>query len=280
PGGFKVVPNGGTGNVEYTYNGDGMPAVQDGIVIEDEEGNQFVWIPVGEIKNKDGSTTTVTLGRYTFDTTNGTPTLQQNADNYTQVVTISNYYQELTSNSGNTAAKNLGDFVAKTKTNGGYYLGRYEASQGSDGKVDSQVNKVAWVDITQPNAATQAREMYSSNYVESDLINSYSWDTAIVFIQKYSGNSNYANKTSVNSSKLNTGKAGDKVCNIHDMASNCIEWSTEHSTRTSSSSSSPCVTRGGYYSGGGSTTSGRYYDTTTYSNAGYSFRPLLFLKLS
>ncbi|MCI9246442.1 MAG: hypothetical protein HFJ30_04885, partial [Clostridia bacterium] len=30
PGGFKVVPNGGTGNVEYTYNGDGTPAVQDG----------------------------------------------------------------------------------------------------------------------------------------------------------------------------------------------------------------------------------------------------------
>ena len=94
PGGFKVVPNGGTGNVEYTYNGDGTPAVQDGIVIEDNEGNQFVWIPVGEIKNKDGSTTTITLGRYTFDETNGTPTLHQAAytaekeDNYTQIVNI------------------------------------------------------------------------------------------------------------------------------------------------------------------------------------------------
>ena len=108
PGGFKVVPNSPEGTdaskkVDYTYNGDGTPAVQDGIVIEDEEGNQFVWIPVGAIKNKDGTTTTITLGRYTFDTTNGTPTLQQNADNYTQTVTIASYYQELTSNSGNTA---------------------------------------------------------------------------------------------------------------------------------------------------------------------------------
>ena len=57
-------------------------------------------------------------------------------------------------------------------------------------------------------------------HLSTKLINSYSWDTAIVFIQNYSDNSNYANKTSVNSSKLNTGKAGDKVCNIYDMASN------------------------------------------------------------
>ena len=288
PGGFKVVPNGGTDNskVDYTYNGDGTPAVQDGIVIEDEEGNQFVWIPVGDIKNKDGSTTTITLGRYTFNATNGTPTLHQAAytaekeDNYTQTVTIESYYQELTSNSGNTAAKNLGDFVNKTKANGGYYLGRYEASKGTDNKVKSQYDKEAWASITQPNAATEARNMYNSNYVESDLINSYSWDTAIVFIQKYSGNSNYANKNSVNTSRLNTGKAGDKVCNIHDMASNCWEWSTEHSTNTDSSYSSPCVGRGGNYYYSDSTTSSRYYYTTTSCNAYDSFRPLLFLKLS
>ena len=86
PGGFKVVPNSPDGTdaskkVDYTYNGDGTPAVQDGIVIEDNEGNQFVWIPVGNIKNKDGTTTTITLGRYTFES-NGVPTLQQDADNY------------------------------------------------------------------------------------------------------------------------------------------------------------------------------------------------------
>ncbi len=244
PGGFKVVPH-GTGDVTYNYDTNHNPCVQDGIVIEDEEGNQFVWIPVGSIKNKDGTTTTIILGRYTFDTTNGTPTLKQNATNYSSTVTIDNYYQEKTGNDGNTAAKSLSTFVSKTNSNGGYYLGRYEASQGSDGKVDCQANKSPWVDITQPNAATKARGMYSS-YVESDLINSYSWDTAIVFIQKYSGNSNYANKVSVNSSKVNTGKAGDKVCNIHDMASNCYEWSTEHSTDTSSIRSGPCVDRGVY----------------------------------
>jgi len=277
PGGFKVVPDTEENDVDYPYSGDKKPCVQDGIVIEDAEGNQFVWIPVGEIKNKDGSITTITLGRYTFNTSNGTPTLQQNANNYTQVVIIEGYYQELTSNSGNTAAKNLGDFITKTKANGGYYLGRYEASKGSDDKVKSQADKAAWTAITQPNAAIQARGMYSSTYVESDLINSYSWDTAIIFIQKYSGNSNYANKNSVNNSsvgKLNTGKAGDKVCNIHDMASNCAEWSTEHSTLTNY----PCVCRGSSYHGSSGITFSHGSDATTDHFTFYSFRPLCYIK--
>ena len=277
PGGFKVVPDTEENDVDYPYSGDKKPCVQDGIVIEDAEGNQFVWIPVGDIKNKDGSTTTITLGRYRFNTTNGTPTLQQNADNYTQVVTIASYYQELTSNSGNTAAKNLGDFVTKTKANGGYYLGRYEASKGSDNKVKSQADKAAWVSITQPNAAIQAREMYSSSYVESDLINSYSWDTAIVFIQKYSGNSNYANKNSVNNSsvgKLNTGKAGDKVCNIHDMSSNCYEWTTE----TYTYADSPCINRGGGFNLSYGYTADRNGADTSSSGVVVSFRPLLYVR--
>ncbi|MCI9178183.1 MAG: hypothetical protein HFJ28_06540 [Clostridia bacterium] len=94
--------------------------------------------------------------------------------------------------------------------------------------------------------------MYSSNYFESDLVNSYMWDTAIVFIQNYSGNRNYAKKKSVNSSLKSTGKAGDKVCNIHDMASNCWEWSTEHNADTSYF----CIGRGGCYA------EESYYSTT------------------
>ncbi|MCI9413129.1 MAG: hypothetical protein HFJ31_01220 [Clostridia bacterium] len=217
------------------------------------------------------------MGRYTFNTTNGTPTKQQDADNYTEVVTIGSYFQELISNSGNTAAKNLGDFVTKTKANGGYYLGRYETSQGIDGKVKSQYDKVPWTNITQLNAATKAREMYNSDYIESDLINSYSWDTAIVFIQKYSGNSNYANKTSANTGRLNTGRTGDKVCNVHDMSSNFYEWSTERSM----SHFGPCVVRGGSYDND-------YSDrTTSFRNLGHlttgietlvSFRSLLYIK--
>ena len=132
--------------------------------------------------------------------------------------------------------------------------------------------------MTQPNAAIAAREMYNSSYVESDLINSYSWDTAIVFIQKYSGNSNYANQNgkSINSSKQNTGKAGDKICNVHDMAANCYEWSTECCTNDNTGNT--CVSRGGHYLNTSYYTSVRSGTTTSYSGGTNSFRPLLYVK--
>ena len=195
------------------------------------------------------------------------------------MITINSYYQELTSNSSNssnTVAKNLGDFVNKTKANGGYYLGRYEASEGSDKKVKSQVDKAPWVRITQPDAATQAREMYNSSFVDSDLVNSYSWDTAIVFIQKYNGNSNYANKRSVNASKVNTGKAGDEVCNIHDMASNCREWSTEYCTGMSLNYY--CTMRGGLYDNSRYYTAYHYELERTWRSGDLTFRVALYLK--
>ena len=73
--------------------------------------------------------------------------------------------------------------------------------------------------------------MYSENdKIESDLVNSYAWDTAIVFIEKYAeGRSNYANQSGrdFSSSRLDTGKAGDVVCNIYDIAANCYELTTE-----------------------------------------------------
>ena len=52
-----------------------------------------------------------------------------------------------------------------------------------------------WNFITQLNASKVALNTYedSSNGIKSDLMNSYAWDTAIVYIQE-AGNTNYANK--------------------------------------------------------------------------------------
>ena len=82
PKGFEVVEEEGT-------------TVPEGIVVQDKDGNQFVWIPVGRVY-KDASKTNysdIQLGRYTFDG-NGTPTLVQaaytdeNSKNYEQLVAI------------------------------------------------------------------------------------------------------------------------------------------------------------------------------------------------
>ena len=302
PKGFKVLAKGtSTESASYTYSGNNIPAVQDGIVIENgTDGNQFVWVPVGTIKNKDGSTNTITLGRYSnFAKQNGTYVPAQNANNCTQEVTINTYFKELsTFREGNTAtdstaqnatARNLAEFISTSLSNGGYYIARFEAS-GTASKITSKYNQTVLGNITQPNAAKVAREMYgevkenNELVYASDLVNSYAWDTAIIFIQTYSTETDASSYASQNKSTsfANTGKSNDKYCNIFDMSGNADEWTTEYSTYPTSSNFYPCVHRGGYYDTDiGEAycyTSNRYDDYTTDSHSYTSLRSLLYVK--
>ena len=208
--------------VEYTYdkNEDGestnIPVVQDGIVIQNvTDLNEFVWVPVGEIKN-------------------------DAVENTTNKTTIT--------------------------------LGRYSNFTVTDGML--------WSNITQPNAAIAAKAMYpysSTAKYYSDLINSYAWDTAIIFIEAYS-DATYATTIgrSMNSDIAKAGENADKRCNIQDMAGNTGEWSTETST-VPSAPPSPCTSRGGrYYSI--FTTSDRSSSTTSGSDHGVAFRGSLCVK--
>ena len=140
-----------------------------------------------------------------------------------------------------------------------------------------------WNFITQPNAALASRQMYyGDTFVESDLVNSYAWDTAIVYIQAM-GNTNYANANS--SGTLNdTGDttSNDQKCKIYDMAGNLSEWSTEKSTyKVNAYFSMPLALRGDNCGDGSSS----YYCRTRFSSSsgdaanGYKgFRPLLYVK--
>ena len=319
PKGFKILehnPTSNTGAVTYNYTnleetGEHIPAVQDGIVIEDTQtgtaGNQFVWVPVGTIKNKNGSTNTITLGRYEFDSSTGalkstTPAQVASVENCTKIVTISKGgtdYQELStfregnsatnSTAQNATARNLEEFISTTLANGGYYIARFEAS-GTASKITSKYNQTVLGNITQPNAAKVAREMYgevkenNELVYASDLVNSYAWDTAIVFIQTYSVKTDYASHNESNTTKAftATGKNNDKYCNIWDMSGNAYEWTTEYSTSSHNSNFYPCVRRGGYYDTDSGVainyTSYRGDDDTTNSNSNYSLRSLLYVK--
>ena len=205
----------------------------------------------------------------------------------------------------NTTAKNLKDFIEKTESNKGFYIARYEASYGSgynssgtdtatkfgNAKPLSKVSKAnsdssmnynnsgtLWNYITQPQAALVSKNMYKNDkYVESDLINSYAWDTAIVYIQAM-GNENYANQGDGNGTLKNTGLTQDEKCKIFDMAGNLYEWTTEYSTNTDSSSAFPCTTRGGYCYYSSIPTSVRGSSYATISDCIFSFRPLLYVK--
>ena len=270
PKGFEVVEEEGT-------------TVPEGIVIQDKDGNQFVWIPVGRVYRDTSKTnySDIQLGRYSFDTTNGTPTLVQaaytdeNPKNYEQLVNVFNNCQEYYSrenpdgiaSSGsdalNAIAKDLSGFVESVKENYGYYLGRYEASYGSGSSVEDYkpLSKVSvsttfntamvgslWNNVTQIDAAKISRNMYnndSSVEVESDLVNSYAWDTAIVFMQEMENKDYSINYPNTTPSIKNTGTTTDKVCNIYDMASNCYEWSTESSSHKGTDNQAfPTVRRG------------------------------------
>ena len=268
PAGFKVVNP--TDNVE------------DGIVIEDVNhgataGSQFVWIPVGTIHTSSGDKT-ITLGRYDFDSTTGEPGAC--GGSYTEDTVAEHTY-------ANTPAKDITTFTSKVNSSGGYYIGRYEARTATErkDKTDSLTQITVKPDeyvynyVTQLQAADLSRNMYSDSNFGSDLINSYAWDTAVVFIQECSEQKNYANQTSLNTSLANKGtnnlETKDQVCNIYDMASNCYEWTTE--THRYSYASGPCVYRGGYCNNSYYYTVFRNTNSTASGSDSAVFRPLLYL---
>ena len=265
PKGFKVVNT--SDNVEA------------GIIIEDvsakdniTKGSQFVWIPVGTIKTSKGKIT-INLDRYTFAETTGNETAMGEAE-------IDEYKgdscQELSSSTyGNTPARNIETFKTKV-TDGevkGFYLGRYEARNNND-VVSLDKNYSIYNDVTQSQAATLSQNMYgeTENFT-SDLVNSYAWDTALVFIQKCSGDTKYSQQNSLNTSLADKGTTNDVKCNIYDMASNCFEWSTE----TAKNKQFPCVSRGSTCYNGDGFAGARFGFYADYGDDYYSFRPLLYL---
>ena len=269
PTGFKAVIDNSTNNASH---------VTEGIVIEDSEGNQYVWIPVGTIYTSNDKSTKVNikLGRYVFNedsSINEEFSVFSPEEHLRQSNTANTYYiegkkEEVTNN---THAIDIDSFIKSVENNKGYYIARYEASQNSLTNKANSKNDVVW-HISQDEASMACRNIYTSNNFASDLVNSYAWNTAILFIQECSNDKTYSRKKSLNTQLMNTGSTGDVVCNIYDMASNNWEWTTE----TCNLEETPCVTEGGdwyhkeYYA------NGRNYRNSEKDGAG-SFRPILYI---
>ncbi len=277
PAGFKVTNDAAT--------------VDKGIVIEDATsgataGSQFVWIPVGKIytdeQKTESQTKTITLGRYDFDETTGEKSAYSGSyveeDKGDTNTTLKNY--------GNTIAKNITNFKNSVTKNNGYYIGRYEArTTTARTSADNTLTQITekgtdqvYNYVTQIQAAEQAQNMYNSNKFTSDLMNSYAWDTATLFLQTCGTNATYSRQNSLNTGSIaqtgtNTQSTKDVQCNVYDMASNVLEWTTE----TTDNSEFPCVYSGGscYYNN--DYTSFHSFNTTSASFDSISFRPLLFV---
>ena len=195
-----------------------------------------------------------------MENSDGTVTTSEFSDrDYTEDTTASH-----NSNYKNAIAKDIEAFETSVKNNHGYYIGRYEAGvvdydssvstsnsnnktnwtgyTGDNIKLVCKKEQQVWNYVTQNKASELSRDMYGSEAkVTSDLINSYAWDTAIVFIQECGTESNSSTYSrtwghssitegmpqATGTNILTETSKVDKQCNIFDMAGNCLEWTTE-----------------------------------------------------
>lgn len=271
-------------------------------------------MPVGDVKtDSEGTTVNIELKRYVFNsdgTVNEELSKVNPGDQLKESSSSSYYFTEALKDDATTSnahAKDIVTFVNNSNSNHGYYIGRYEAgvtnydtsnivtsnsesnpkwtgynkvSGGEDLKLVCKTGQQVWNYVTQNKASELARNMYTGKKYESDLINSYAWDTAILFIQKCGTKANrgtYSRQNSLQSSLAKTGEATDgtnkdEQCNIYDMAGNDLEWTTE----TYSYSSYPCGIRGGGYYTSGYYASLRLGSSTPDAYDSNSFRPLLY----
>ena len=231
PKGFKIA-------------NDSATDVTGGIVIEDATytntiGSQFVWIPVGTgenaIKKANKETVDIALGRYKFTkNSDGTIKTSEYSGSFTEDTTANH-----NSSYRNAIAKDIEKFKTSANSNHGYYIGRYEAGKtGNDGFMVCKSEQEVWNNITQPKASEVSRNMYGSEAkVTSDLINSYAWDTAIVFVQKFgteSNSSTYSRTVGQSSTstsapqttgtkKIKSTSKVDKQCNIFNITRKRLE---------------------------------------------------------
>ena len=270
--------------------------VQDGVVIEDKDENQFVWVPVATIANYKRSAYSPQVATEEKDTATNSIKIKDNSSQ-------DSYYKEA-------LPEDEKNSVMEYK---GFYIGRYEAgdkdsteastpalrtsSSSTSNKVSIKKGQAPYTYVTRTQAISLAEGLKTQqNYnATTKLVSSYAWDTTIEFIQKV--NSDYGNSseegnyldTIVHYTDITTGKSETKekgsgilvptgqttpVRNIYDMGGNAWEWTTE----SYSVDECPCAKRGGNYS----------YSATSYAagsrdvipdngSGGRGFRIALFL---
>ena len=260
PEGFKVAE-------------DSASTVQGGVVIEDKEGNQFVWVPVA------------TLADYKRTWYKGEGSL-------------SNYSEAL--------PKEEKTSVERYK---GFYIGRYEAGdkENTEAKtlrssndvtktVTIKANQAPYNYVTRTQAVSLAEGFATKQgyKAKTKLVSSYAWDTTIAFLQKvnsdYGSSSeegNYNNTTFSYIDITGASKTKEKnsnvlvptgqttpVCNIYDMGGNIWEWTTERCSLTDG----PYALRGGTcYNNFTSHPAGFRFSYSAVADALFGFRLTLFM---
>ena len=261
PGGNVWIPEG------FKISKDSASTVQGGVVIEDKDGNQFVWVPVATIADYKRTAYSGNVATEETDTKTNSIKIKPSSLN-------NNYYTEALPEDEKTS-------VERYK---GFYIGRYEAgdkestgttkatfrtdSSDTSNSVTIKADQVPYNYVTRKQAISLAEGFKTQQgyKAKTKLVSSYAWDTTIAFIEKTVNNygssssqGNYSNtpvtyKDITDESKPEKTKAENSsllvatgqttpVCNIYDMGGNVFEWTTE----SYSSTYRPYARRGGDY---------------------------------
>lgn len=268
--------------------------VNKGLVISDSRGNEYVWISC----TVDSSSNKLQYKRTEWGVEkDGTDNSRAIKDELTLKDIDVTYSKTDTDNGINEEISK--EIVAQInaekesiKKYGGYYIGRYEV--GKDNKTAViKAEQEPYVNIKWSKAYELAKGIGGGEGATTYLCSSYSWDTAINFIQNTTGknyatsiigfNGNWKSQEVKDSSgkvikpvntaqRLNTGLT-TALCNIYDMGGNVGEFTTELNPGTSET----VVLRGGYYNSG--IPAGYRWDHGSGgANSYYGFRATLFLK--
>ena len=268
--------------------------VNKGLVISDSRGNEYVWISC----TVDSSSNKLQYKRTEWGVEkDGTDNSRAIKDELTLKDIDVTYSKTDTDNGINEEISK--EIVAQInaekesiKKYGGYYIGRYEV--GKDNKTAViKAEQEPYVNIKWSKAYELAKGIGGGEGATTYLCSSYSWDTAINFIQNTTGknyatsiigfNGNWKSQEVKDSSgkvikpvntaqRLNTGLT-TALCNIYDMGGNVGEFTTELNPGTSDT----VVLRWGpTYNYG---PAGYRWDYSSgNAGSGYGFRATLFLK--
>ena len=268
--------------------------VNKGLVVSDSRGNEYVWISC----TVDSSSNKLQYKRTEWGVEkDGTDNSRAIKDELTLKDIDVTYSKTDTDNGINEEISK--EIVAQInaekesiKKYGGYYIGRYEV--GKDNKTAViKAEQEPYVNIKWSKAYELAKGIGGGEGATTYLCSSYSWDTAINFIQNTTGknyatsiigfNGNWKSQEVKDSSgkvikpvntaqRLNTGLT-TALCNIYDMGGNVGEFTTELNPGTSET----VVLRGGV--NGDNVPAGYRWDHGSGSAYSYcGFRATLFLK--
>ena len=240
PAGYAAVNTGANWGDGTTIR----PDYENGLVIEDQAGNEFVWVPVKTLEDYEKWAARPGIS---YKNTDG--------DDIPAVVTE--------------------EWGEKEKTQiikwGGFYISRYEASLSDDGKIQSQAagNSIP-ANISYADAKAKAESLETKEEVASGLVTGTQWDTTMNWIASDLGEEAVVENSSSWGNYENTNLATKKVKNIYNLAGGSWEISAE---KTGDST----VLRGGYYQDTSGTGTARAEYGEAVKDGATSFRMVLYV---